>query len=380
MTPKDILKAQRSIYLIDGSIKGGLTDEELLELEAWKQSDRDNQLLLAEASSADFRKIALQWQVEASERSLARVEKRIAHKKRYILVRIAAAAVLIIGISTFLMNNSMFFGSSVSKNDIPPGRNGAILTYQNGITIQLSEKKTGVVIAENQLKYDDGTIVAQHLDRKALPLQMTASTPAGFTYSLTLPDGSRVWLNAKSSLSFPSSFKAEERREVNLTGEAYFKINHDESRPFIVNTSEQTVEDIGTEFSINAYADDPAIKTTLFEGAARVTKTKGQSFILKPGEQSVVTPTSIQVVQADLEEALAWKNGYFRFNNENIRSIMRKISRWYSVEVEFEGPISDEGLYGTISRHKNISEVLEMLQQTKNVHFEIKERRITVKK
>lgn len=382
MTPKDILKAQRSIYLIRGTVNDDLTNEELIELDEWKQNDPGNQLLLDEVLSPDFQQIATQWQIEDAERSFSRIEKRIARTKRKLFINVAAAAVLIIGFALFLVNNSKFQGRGAVNGDIRPGRNGAMLTYQNGRTIQLRGDKSGLVIAANQLKYEDGSKVVQleDLGDPAKSQQLSASTPAGFTYALTLPDGSKVWLNAKSSLRFPSTFKAKTRREVYLTGEAYFKINHLENQPFIVNTIAQTVEDLGTEFSINSYTDDPSIKTTLFEGSIRVSKNGGQSHILKPGQQSVVTATQIQVVQADLEEELAWKNGYFRFNNENIRSIMRKISRWYGVDVEFEGSIPDEGLYGTISRYKNISEVLEMLQQTKNVHFEIRGRRITVRK
>jgi ferric-dicitrate binding protein FerR (iron transport regulator) len=165
---------------------------------------------------------------------------------------------------------------------------------------------------------------------------------------------------------------------VAITGEVYFEVAHNPAKPFRVATGSQTVEVLGTHFNINAYTDEAAMKTTLLEGSVKVLNA-GQSALLKPGQQSLVDGNKIQVIDhANTEEAIAWKNGYFRFNNEKIRSIMLKLSRWYDIDVEYEGETSDEGYYGTISRYKNISEVLEMLQQTKGVHFKIKGRRVTV--
>jgi ferric-dicitrate binding protein FerR (iron transport regulator) len=202
------------------------------------------------------------------------------------------------------------------------------------------------------------------------------------TYQLTLSDGSKVWLNAATSMRYPENFAGNERKVELLYGEAYFEVAHDAKMPFKVMGAGQTIEDIGTQFNINAYENESDIKTTLLEGGIKVYNNNG-SAILTPGQQAKVKngmPRSkiIVISAANTEEAVAWKNGYFRFNNEKIGSIMRQLSRWYNIDVSYEGKITDEGFYGRISRYKNISDVLKMLEDTRSVHFKVEGRRVTV--
>jgi len=197
---------------------------------------------------------------------------------------------------------------------------------------------------------------------KALPSYNTITTPRGGQYQVTLPDGTVVWLNAASSLKYPTAFTGKERI-VELTGEGYFEVASNKDMPFKVQAADQTVEVLGTHFNINCYADEPAVKTTLLEGSVKVMHHgTHKSMTLKPGEQSTVSRNNFSVAMADTENAVAWKNNLFYFSGSDIPSVMRQISRWYNVTVEFEGAIPDIRLWGKVYRNSNASKVLELLE------------------
>jgi transmembrane sensor len=295
--------------------------------------------------------------------------------------RIASAAAILLvmgyGFYFYKVQNRGIKDKISLAQDIPPGRNTAVLRLADGKTINLSDTKSGVVIADDKLVYNDGTGVSVDESVESKPnLEMTASTPRGGIYNVTLPDGTTVMLNAESSLKFPSVFTGKNRK-VELHGEAYFEVAKDKSHPFIVESEGQTVEVLGTHFNINSYVSNRYIKTTLLEGSVKVTG-KENELVLQPGEQSKLTAGQLNVQRADIEEAISWKNGYFRFNDENIRDVMQKIARWYNVEVVYKDNPTSEGFTGTISRKSNISDVLDMLERTKIVHFEIEGRRVMV--
>ena len=205
--------------------------------------------------------------------------------------------------------------------------------------------------------------------------------PRGGEYQeIVLSDGTRVWINSASTLRYPAAFTGHDRK-VELTGEAYFEVAQNPAKPFTVSCSSQTVEVLGTHFNINAYQDEPAIKTTLLEGKVNVTSAANNEVrILQPGQQSALVGNSFTVNPVDIEEAVAWKNGQFIFNNDNIQYIMRTISRWYNVDVEYSGIIPDDTFGGGTSRFENVSQVLNILQLTGKVHFEIEGRKIIVSK
>jgi len=272
-------------------------------------------------------------------------------------------------------------------NDIPPGKAGATLTLFNGQKIKLSDvsskdlaKQTGLEVS----KTENGQLVyTVYPPLSALGMTEgfhTLSTSRGEQYSVVLPDGSQVWLNAESSIKYPTSFARQGSRRVSLTGEGYFEISKDTAHPFIVETDKQKVEVLGTHFNINSYTDEPSIKTTLIEGSVRVSAS-AQTVILRPNQQSILTGINpIRVEAIDPEETMAWKNGYFRFKDEKIQSIMRKISRWYNIDIEYIGEMPSEGIAGRVSRSKNISQVLQALEATKLVHFTIEGRKVLVRK
>jgi transmembrane sensor len=302
---------------------------------------------------------------------------------------VAAAAVLIFisaGAYFLLRDQEPKQQVAVQQYNIPAGGNKAVLTLANGKQIVLTDAKNGELASENTVAINktgrgvvryDGTSVNNEISYN------TMSTPRGGQYTLILSDGTKVFMNAASSIKYPTSFSGNERK-VELKGEAYFEVAHNKKMPFRVETPSHQVEVLGTHFNVNAYDDEPAAKTTLLEGSVKINKAvdgkiinEADYKILKPGEQATVK-TDIQVANADVDEAIAWKNGVFIFNDEKIESIMRKISRWYNVDVDYKGKITSEGFGGTVSRSKDISAILHVLEETGGVHFKVEGRRITV--
>lgn len=276
--------------------------------------------------------------------------------------------------------------------DIAPGGNKAVLVLANGSNVILDSAHNGLLgtsgqshfvkVKNGQLAYrDQHTNMVREEGKVQREIQYnTLSTPRGGQYQITLSDGTKVWLNSASSLRFPVAFDGRER-VVKLTGEAYFEVIEDKDHSFRVLTPNMEVVDLGTHFNISAYPDEPEIKTTLLEGSVAVRK-NGKEVTLKPGQQSIVTNQmkgGIEVENVNTEESVAWKNGYFSFHNTNIYEIMRRISRWYDVNVHLDDSLHVY-LNGEISRNVNVSKVFEMLELTGELDFDIEGKKIFVKK
>lgn len=304
-------------------------------------------------------------------------------KKLNIWWRITTAAAIVIIIAAaglwFLNSPDGTSEQPTNKyaNDIAPGKNQASITLANGKTINLSDQKNGVIINDIALTYSDGSKIQDGV--ASTEGIQTITTPKGGTYQVRLPDGTNVWLNAASSLTYNASLSKVSTRMVKLTGEAYFEVAKDKKRPFIVQTAKQQVEVLGTHFNVKAYEDESGTNTTLIEGLVKVIS-KDESRIITPGQHLFNNYKELKVGQANLEETMAWKNGYFRFNDEKIESVMRKLSRWYDIEVQYEGKVSDEEFNGKISMFNNLDKVLTMLEKTKSIHFKVEGRRVTVMK
>jgi len=317
------------------------------------------------------------------------------YKKKISWYKYLVAAMILMAITAgvfYLYPSKPNTQAKVSKaiNDILPGKNMAYLTLSNGKKVILNNLSNGVILQEgdvNITKAASGQIVYTGTDKTDLPNTDNAfnliETPTGGQYQVVLPDGTRLWLNAASSLKYPTSFKGAKNRKVELTGEAYFEVAKNKAQPFIVKTNSQEVQVLGTHFNINSYADEPEVKTTLLEGSVRVTAMdiNGQrkaERILKPGQQCVLTDAAINIKNVDTDEAVAWKNGQFMFTSEPLTAIMRKVSRWYNVEVDYKGTTANKKFTGTVSRYSNVSEVLQTLELTNGVHFKLNGRKITV--
>jgi transmembrane sensor len=305
--------------------------------------------------------------------------------------RIVAAATILLFLSfgAYFLLHKNTSNQQVAQNqihDIAPGSNKAILTLANGKTIILNNAKNGLLSKQGSsiVKSANGEVIYQQVSNETQNTEVTYNSitiPRGAEYQVVvLPDGSNVWINAASSLRYPTAFSGNERK-VELTGEAYFEVTHNPAKPFMVSTNSQTVEVLGTHFNINAYTDEPAVKTTLLEGKVKVTATADNAMrILLPGQQAALNSNSFTVNPAETEEAVAWKNGRFMFEGDNIQHIMRTISRWYNVDIAYSGQIPDDSFSGGTSRFKNVSEVLNIFQLTGKVRFKIEGRKITVSK
>ena len=268
------------------------------------------------------------------------------------------------------------------KNDIGPGSNSATLTLGNGKVVLLNMNASGRLALQGNIavqKTRDGQLeyrVVNKADNEVM--ENTLTTRRKEQFKVVLADGTSIWLNAASSVKYPTQFNGR-YREVTITGEAYFEVAHNAEKPFRVTAAGQVVEVLGTRFNVNSYADEADVRTTLLEGSVKVSY-KDAFKVIKPGEQSILNAGKLTVDDTNTEEAVAWKNGYFRFNQENIEDIMRKLSRWYDIDVRFEGPISTEKYSGKISRFRNISEILKVFEYSGSIHFKIEGRRVTVLK
>lgn len=278
---------------------------------------------------------------------------------------------------------------SVMINDIEAGENKAILTLGDGSKIILDDAKNGVLANQggnSVLKAAEGEVIYSFLsevkdpqteDLNAPVIYNTIETPKGGKFQIKLPDGSKVWLNAASSLRFPTVFNGS-KRQVELKGEAYFEVSPDKSKIFEVNTRNQVVQVLGTHFNINAYLDEPTVNTTLLEGSVRVSDLRTNiSQLLKPGEQSQLSEQMEVINLKNTNEAVAWKEGYFQFDEADIKTVMRQIERWYDVSVVYEGDLPNYRFGGEIERNLSLLQVLKVLEKTK-VHFRLEGREVIV--
>lgn len=307
----------------------------------------------------------------------------------------AAIALIAVGLSFYFVKYSDIGKTGNSETamakhqPIIPGGNKAILTLSDGRVIVLDSATKGQISRDNGIeisKSADGQLVYRISaekrynsgERQLTAMFNTISTPRGGQYQVYLPDGTHVWLNAETKLRFPVSFDPKSR-QVELSGEAYFEVAKNPNAPFKVKTGTQEVEVLGTHFNVNAYADEPISKTTLLEGKVKIWK-GATSVLLNPGQQAgniAGLPLKVKML-ADPDAAIAWKNGLFKFEQEDLYTIMNKISRWYDVRVEYKGNFSGKTYGGDISRFKDVNEVLETMELTGTVHFKIEGRRIIV--
>lgn len=317
---------------------------------------------------------------------------KIVRKWPRLLVAAAVLAMVCLSGYWFLNNRQqqqVMAGKTTASYDVAPGSDKAILTLADGRKITLDDAGTGqlanesgIVVtktAQGQLIYTvSGTAAAQELSGFN-----TITTPRGGQYQVVLPDGTHVWLNAASSLQYPVAF-SRQKREVRLSGEACFDVTEDKKRPFKILTThlgrEHIAEVLGTVLNINAYDDEAAVKTTLISGAVRVRQNETEATkILQPGQQAVWSETGWKLKEVDAEAAIAWKNGYFVFEEEELASIMRKIGRWYDIETEYKDRALPQMKFnGTVSRYEQVSKVMNVLELTQAAHFTLAGNKIVV--
>lgn len=368
--------------------KGTITEAERIQFNTWYNSFDDTEFIVEEEDN----RIELEKSIREKIKDKLRFPKRRNSIRIYSIVAVAATLVLISGILIYLsFNQSLSPGKkpiTQHASVIQPGGNKATLTLANGQKISLTDTSNGEIAEQSGMaitKTADGqlvyTIKKSPAAASATPTTQfnTIETPVGGQYQINLPDGTKVWLNAASSLKYPTQFAAHQRK-VELTGEGYFEVSKDKKRPFTVITDKQQIQVLGTHFNVNAYKEEQATKTTLLEGSVKVSNTglqkQGDSKLLSPGEQSTLTQASFQVEKVDIENVVAWKNGYFTFADEDLEVSMRKLSRWYNVDISYQGKFDNISFGGAISRSKSLAEVIQILELTRKVKFKIEGRRI----
>ncbi|PUZ20991.1 DUF4974 domain-containing protein [Chitinophaga costaii] len=302
------------------------------------------------------------------------------------LLRYAAAIIFLLGTGafwwTFHKNNNQELGGNKPPGTaiIGPGHNGAILTLADGSKVVLDSMGNGVVATQYGAKVSlyNGQLAYDPVNSSATGslIYNTVTTPKGREFRLQLPDGSKVWLNAASTVRYPTTFTDKERR-VELEGEAYFEVAKNASRPFIVKLNDATaVEVLGTSFNINAYKNETAIKTTLLEGAVRL-QAYQQVQTLTPGQQASISLARQQmkvISNVDIDHVMAWKNGLFDFNDASLEEVMRQLERWYDIEVIYEKGIPAIRFGGEINKKNSLQDVLQILESS-NVHYRLEEGR-----
>lgn len=401
------MSTDRIKYLIRNYAANRATGEEVEELFEWLRQHSEDEAIHSELEEMAATTAPNQeydpsyWEpfiakVLEGEKTVQPAVHRI-HLLRRAWFRYAAAAVIIIvaGIlALFVFSNRQQpkpVTEIVKYDDVLPGRERAVLTLPDGKAIILDSIQ-GKIVQQGKLTVNNvnGKLGYEGKDNEVQ--YHTLSTPKGGQYKLRLPDGTDVWLNAASSITYPTAFTGADRK-VTITGEVYFEVAKDKTKPFKVNVDNKSeVEVLGTHFNINSYGDDGSIKTTLLEGSVRVAsrqwpvggeeKTKGrEEFVtLKPGEQAVSSrahsPFTIDH-SPDLDQVMAWKNGLFNFNKANLKMVMAQLSRWYDIDVKYEGDIPAHTFRGKITRDLKLSQVIKILEEV-GVQFKIEGRTLVV--
>jgi transmembrane sensor len=406
--PHRLISMQRIAELLHKHLQNNLTPAEEQELMQYVKSEEFDEVFK--------QKISEYWQTAAGERSLPAdrqlavldkilfseqtttqlLQKTTTPGNKRFKKGIAAAAILLLltGAGFFYLQKQAANVTSTTIvrqeiKDIPPGKTGAILTLADGSTIVLDSAKQGALAKQSGtrvMKTATGALTYDVTDHPGATdiAWNTITTPRGAQYEVVLPDGTRVWLNAATTLKYPVAFPEGTDRKVMLSGEAYFEVNSDAQAPFKVavhtqhnNDGEVTV--LGTRFNIMAYDDETTVRTTLLEGAVLVSRS-GNSKKLTPGQQAIFpleTTGSILVENTDTEIAIAWKKGFFRFDQRQLPAIMRQISRWYDVDIAYEGKIPDIVFGGGIDKNLPLSRILSALEKY-GIRFETNGRKINV--
>lgn len=382
---KNIKTAYRTAYLIAGFLKQTLTIEEKEELDAWILASDENMILFEKMTDEKNLEQAAGWFKQMNvEKELKETKRKIQQRKPIHLWTYAIAAAIIIivlaGIYIYQNNNDSRNNTTVAVNeqDILPGSDKATLTLDNGQQIVLVDEGTDTTI-NNQVKLlrKDGQLVYSNDTATKELVYNTLTVSRKGQYKLVLADGSKVWLNAESSIRYPVAFAGNERK-VFVTGETFFEVAKDKTKPFRVVANGVVVEALGTQFNINAYSNEPYIAATLIEGSVRVTRDRKEN-ILKPGQQAQFTNNDFKIVDTDIPDVTAWKNNQFKFSGTTLEEVMRQVERWYDADVIYEDTMSLH-LNGTIQRDVPVSKLLQVFEATGQVHFRIDDNKIIVMK
>ena len=394
------IQAIKMGQLLLKKIEGDLNETQQKTVDQWLESSDQNRkvyqdMLNAENIETEFSQLTRFNAAAAMERVKEKRESKLPTAPVWKIAAkwLAATAALFcitVGLYWYITNQEKP-NNPIARygGDANPGSNRATLILADGSTVTLSNDQEGIIVGNKDIKYANGSSVSTRVSVETETAQLILSTPNGGQYQITLPDGTKVWLNTASTLKYPRRFMGNERR-IELIGEAYFEVAHNKKVPFIVSSNGQEVVVLGTHFNINAYPDESNIKTTLIEGSVLVntvsSNKNSNSTVLSPNQQSILTNGKLGIITVNPETAIAWKDNIFMFHNANLKTIMRQISRWYNIDVDIDS-MPDIAFYAEIPRNVKLSRVLSMLESTSKVKFKIvtegentKERRIIIEK
>lgn len=364
-------------------LNGTITSAEQEEFDFWYQSFQDEEV--NDMSEVEFNQLeddlyqAIQKRSKISD---GNIQTRRPLKPLHVFL-VAASIVLCVAAGLQIYKEIMESKQEQWLAAITPGRDRAVLSLDNGAVYDLDSLQFGESIDVGGVivkKGEDGRLSYSAVSSSNTDaIVSTISTPNGGQYKILLPDGSEVWLNAASQLTFPSVFNGNIRK-VELKGEAYFEVAHDNNMPFKVITPTEEVEVLGTHFNVKAYEEERASNVALLEGSVKVSVSSASSMVLKPGQQSVTEKGEMRMEAVDVSEAIAWKNGEFMFQNESMENVMKKIARWYDVETVLEPGLEDLSIWGSVSKYENIKEVLKIVEMASGAKFKVEGRRVYVTK
>lgn len=396
--------------LLRKHLQDELSPQEQQQLKNWTEQSDNNRLFFEQMTDSSRFDQSFRQFVHSKEKILAALKEQIpalqhvqetTHPETSSRIRQlprwswAAAALLVLIAGAWLWNRTLQPQAGKSAGNLPaadiaPGKSGAVLTLANGSQVELdsvdggliaTQNGTTVVLRNGQLTYDPSGKTNGEITYN------TMSTSRGRQFDLMLPDGSRIWLNAASSVKFPTSFTGSTRR-ISITGEVYVEVAKNVNKPFLVDIDNKAeVEVLGTSFNINAYSNEPTITTTLITGSVRLkTKTpvapsQTNNALLKPGQQASINPASNAGItinrNADTDRIMAWKNGMFYFEGVDLKEIMRQLERWYDIEVEYQKEVKNVEFVGGITRDLPLSGLLKALQKS-DIHFRLENRKLII--
>lgn len=387
---------QNILELLEKYFSGTISEDEKNLLDKWYHSFNDSEVELQTQND--------ETEQQLGDRIKSKVLQTIHNENPQVISKPerkwqtpAAAAIgvfLILSLGLYFILSHKLSNQEMAKkapaeikinNDIAPGGNKAMLTLANGSTILLDSASNGLLTQQGNIKIQKlaNGLVAYKMNGKQITqndeaFYNTISTPRGGEYQVTLSDGTKVWLNAASSIRFPVVFTGKERKVV-ITGEAYFEVVKNKDMPFKVEANSTEIVDLGTHFNVNAYNDEALIKTTLLEGKVKVSVPDQSPEFLVPGQQADINKEGkIKVLDnVDTDEAVAWMHGHFQFTSADLQSILRQIARWYDVDIVYEGNVTLH-FTGQLNKNLNVSKVFETLSLTNEVHFKIIDKKIIV--
>jgi transmembrane sensor len=381
-------EAQRIARLVAGYVRGTLTKKEHDELDDWVAANDENMELFERLTDEKNLEQVSKWmETLETEKALKEKKAQINFTKpsgrkmwlRFLPYAAAASVIIIAGLLLFKPFDKKNTKSGTISNlpDILPGSEKATLTFEDGRIIKLDDIVNDTSI-NDQIKVlqKQGEVVYTNQTNNNPMAYHTLNVPRKGQYKLVLPDGTKVWINAESSIRYPVSFDGNERK-VFVTGETYFEVAKDKTKPFRVIIKDITVEALGTAFNINAYANEPFFSTTLIEGSVLVSNGKTEN-VIKPGQQAKISGTNFTIADVEYDAVVAWKNNQFKFINATLDVIMRQIERWYDAEVVYENMPSDH-FNADIPRDVPVSKLLYFLEKTNRVHFKIEDKKIIVR-